>query len=83
MIYCIRITRSSKSQCQKIVFISVQKQKEISRNSQKKKKKMTGFQQKAWLSNDKKGRKKVQLNEIVIQLAFLLSDKSSQYKRGM
>ena len=44
---------------------------------------MTGFQQKAWLSNDKKGRKKVQLNEIVIQLAFLLSDKSSQYKRGM
>ena len=38
-------------------------------------KKMTGFQQKAWLSNDKKERKKVQWDEIFIQLALLLSKK--------
>ena len=53
-----------------MAFIFVQKQKEISRNSQKKKK-MTGFQQRAWLSNDKKERKTVQWDEISIQLAFL------------
>ena len=34
-------------------------------------KKMTGFQQRAWLSNDKKERKTVQWDEISIQLAFL------------
>ena len=32
---------------------------------------MTGFQQRAWLSNDKKERKTVQWDEISIQLAFL------------
>ena len=31
---------------------------------------MTGFQQRAWLSNDKKERKTVQWDEISIQLAF-------------
>ena len=52
-----------------MAFIFVQKQKEISRNSQQKK--MTGFQQRAWLSNDKKERNKIQRDEISIQLEFL------------
>ena len=42
-----------------MAFIFVQKQKEI---FWEKKKKMTGFQQKAWLSNDKKERKKMGWN---------------------
>ena len=36
-------------------------------------KKMTGFQQKAWLSNDKKERNKVQWDKIIFEKVFLFS----------